>query len=252
MQKKYIIIISIFVIYLLVTVLIFGTRKAPVANNTYLVIGENTRWFYDEDGWHDLEIQDVVFDKKEFIVYKDHSYQGNYFLQNYNDTWYFFDKNNNSYDLYGQLFAYASDEEIEVIQYTLETSTLSEINELLKNYEIVINDESELSEIQKVSLDLDGDGELEQIYSISNVLAENMQGKSFSIAIYVDGNKKTEIVKKIGNAKYTYNISNIIDFNNDQKYEVIIEHHMPMNPSRNCHSMYQIKSKKYEQLKSCG
>lgn len=252
MQKKYIVIISIFVIYMLTMVLIFGTRKAPIATNTYLIIGENTRWFYDKDGWHNLEIQDETFDSKEFKVYKDQVYQGDYYLQNYNDTWYFFDEDNNSYDLYGQLFAYASEDDINVIKYDVKTVELSEINELLENYNIVINDETELSELQKISIDFDGDDELENIYSISNLMAENMKGEEFSLVLYVDGNKKNEIIKKMGNTKYTHRVSNIIDFNNDQSYEIIIEQQMPMNPSKGCHSMYQLKNKKYELLKSCN
>ena len=178
-------------------------------------------------------------------------YQGKYYLQNYNDTWYFFDKNNQSYDLDGQLFAYSSEDEIHVIQFEVEEIDLDELNNLLKKYDIAISNKSELSYAQKVSLDFDNDEKDEYIYSISNLMAENIQNDEFSLLLYVDENKTSEIINNISDPSFIYSISNIIDVNDDQKYELVIEHQKPMNVSMNCHSMYQLKKGKYELLKSC-
>ena len=251
MQKKYIVIISILLIYMLITLLIFGGDKNPISNGTYIVIDNNTRWKYEDDKWDNLDIQDGIFDGTEFIVYKNQVYQGKYYLQNYNDTWYFFDKNNQSYDLDGQLFAYSSEDEIHVIEFEVEEIDLDELNNLLKKYDIVISNKSELSYAQKVSLDFDNDEKDEYIYSISNLMAENIQNDEFSLLLYVDENKTSEIINDISDPSFIYSISNIIDVNDDQKYELVIEHQKPMNVSMNCHSMYQLKKGKYELLKSC-
>lgn len=251
MQKKYIIIACILVIYVLVMVLIFGVKKETITDNTYLVIGENTRWEYKDKKWSNLEIQDEEFDKRKFEVYKDQIYKGSYYLQNYNDTWYFFDENGESHDLYGKLFAYSSKNIINVSKFNTETPTLSEINNLLSKYNIIVNDIDELAQYQKISYDFDNDGVIEFFYSFSNLMTDSNM-KDFSIVLYANEDKIYEIINKIDNPIYIYEISNIIDFNLDGNYEIIIEHKKPMNPAMNCHSMYKLNKGKYELLKSCG
>lgn len=252
MQKKYIIIGSILVIYVLIMILIFGLKKETISDNTYLVIGDNTRWEYKEKKWTNLEIQDDKFDERKFEVYKDQVYQGSYYLQNYNDTWYFFDEFGTSHNLYGELFAYSSPNKIDVINFNIEIPTIDKINNILKKYDITITDLSELTQNQKISYNFDNDEELESIYSISNLVIGDSELNAFSFVIYEDDNKLYEIIANIDDVNYIYNISNIIDFNLDSKYEIIIEHQKPMDPTMNCHSMYKLNKGKYELLKSCG
>lgn len=252
MQKKYIIIVSILVVYVIAMVLIFGLKKETITSDTYLVIGDNTRWEYVDKEWSNLDIQDKEFDSREFEVYKDQIYQGKFYLQNYNDTWYFFDKNNKSYDLYGQLFAYSSENKIDVIKFNLEEPSVEEINDLLEKYDIEVSSLAELSKYQKISYNFDNDEALETIYSISNLMIDDIEGVTFSLVLYEDEKKTYEIINKTDDVEYVYDVSNIIDFNLDKKYEIIIEQQKPMDPTMNCHSMYKLKKGKYELLKSCG
>lgn len=251
MQKKYIVIISILLIYVGITLLIFGIDKNSVSNGTYIVIGDNTRWKFEDNDWYNLDAEDNIFDDTEFTVYKNQLYQGKYYLQNYNDTWYFFDKNNQSHDLYGQLFAYSSKDEISVIEFKEEETTLQELIDLLKKYDIVISSMSDISYAQKISLDLDNDQKEEYIYCISNLMAEHTSDNLFSFVLYVNENNVSEIIQNESTVNYIYSVSNIIDLNGDQKYEIIIEHQKPMNAAMNCHSMYQLKKEKYELIKAC-
>ena len=252
MQKKYIVLIAIIAVYILVMVLIFDIDRDTIVDNTYIVIGENTRWKYVDDEWSTLEINDSVFNRNKFKVYKDQVYKGSYFIQNYDDTWYFFDEQNTSYDLYGQLFAYKSDREIEVVNFTEEAPSITEIKSLLNNYKIKINSFDDLSQVQKISMDFDNDGNDEYIYSLSNYMNSTVSNNIFSIVVYVDNDKIYDIVKSLDdNVKYIYSVSNIIDANEDKSYEIIIEHEKPLNASMNCHSMYGIKKGKYDIIKSC-
>ena len=170
MQKKYVVIVSILIIYMVIMLLIFGGDKESVANGTYIVVGNDARWKYEDDKWDNLDTQDDIFNDTEFNVYKNQVYQGKYYLQNYNDTWYFFDKNNQSYDLEGQLFAYSSEDEINVIEFTVEEAGLNELNDLLKKYNMIVSSMSELSYAQKISLDFDNDQKDEYIYERVNNL----------------------------------------------------------------------------------
>lgn len=252
MQKKYVVLIAIIVIYILVMILIFGIDRDTITNNTYIVIGENTRWKYVDDEWSKLEITDSVFNRNKFKVYKDQKYKGNYFIQNYDDTWYFFDDQNVSHDLYGQLFAYKSDRDIEVVSFTGEEPSLMEIKSLLNKYSIQINSFEDLSKAQKISMDFDKDGINEYIYSLSNYMSETASNNLFSIVVYVDNDKPYEIIKNLDdNVRYIYSVSNIIDVNEDKNYEIIIEHEKPLNASMNCHSMHGLKKGKYDIIKSC-
>lgn len=252
MQKKYIVLIAITVIYILIMILIFGIEKDTIVDNTYIVIGENTRWKYVDDEWSTLGINDSVFNRNKFKVYKDQLYKGSYFIQNYDDTWYFFDDQNISHDLYGQLFAYKSDRNIDVVSFNEEEPSIVEIKSLLSKYNIHINSFDDLSKIQKISMDFDNDETNEYIYSLSNYMSQTVSSNLFSIVIYVDNDKHYDIVKSLDDSvKYIYSVSNIIDTNEDKNYEIIIEHEKPLNASMNCHSMYGLKKGKYDIIKSC-
>ena len=195
MQKKYIIIACILSLYVLVMILIFGVKKETITDNTYLVVGNNTRWQYKDKKWSNLEIQDEEFDERKFEVYKDQIYKGSYYLQNYSDTWYFFDENGKPHDLYGELFAYSSPEKINVVSFNIERPTIDEINNILKKYNIMVNDISELTHYQKVSYNLDSDEELETIYSISNLVIDD-ESSTFSIVVFEDKGKIHEIISE--------------------------------------------------------
>ena len=145
-----------------------------------------------------------------------------------------------------------SDREIEVVNFTEEAPSITEIKSLLNNYKIKINSFDDLSQVQKISMDFDNDGNDEYIYSLSNYMNSTVSNNIFSIVVYVDNDKIYDIVKSLDdNVKYIYSVSNIIDANEDKSYEIIIEHEKPLNASMNCHSMYGIKKGKYDIIKSC-
>lgn len=259
MKKSYIIIIAIFAIYAGVMIFFFGIFDKDAKEGTYLVIGNNTRWTYQDGEWKDIEEQDNFFDKNKFQIYKDFEYKGDYYMQYYNDTWYFFDDNNSSHNLYGELVAYYSENPIDVLSFKIEELTsVSEINNLIKEYDVSIESLKELSVNQKVSIDIDNDGELEHIYSLSNLAGEE-EGSTeytFSILLYEDNQKIEGLHKNVSltSSKVVENyylISNFIDINNNQDYEMIIEKSYPLSIQYNCHMMYQLKNKKFQSIKSC-
>jgi len=250
MQKKYIVIIIVLVVYLLLMMALFASEN-KVIDDTYIIVGNDAFWHYKDEKWESQDIDSYNFSENKFKVYKDQLYQGDYFLQNYNDTWYFFNDNNESSDLYGELFAYLSEEEIKVLEFTKNDMNINEVNEVLKDYDIEINSLSELSYAKKIEINLDTDEEKEYIYSISNVMMTET-GTMFSIVLYEDKNKIKEIIYDTSNDNdYIYSISNIIDINSDGKYEIIMKQQMPMNIAATCHSMYQLKKGKYELIKEC-
>ena len=193
-----------------------------------------------------------MFNDNKFEVYKDQEYKGSYYIQNYDDTWYFFDDKNVSQDLYGQLFAYKSDKAIDVVNFKEEEPSLMEVNSVLNKYNIKVNSFDDLSISQKISMDFDNDGTDEYIYSLSNYMSNTVKTTIFSIVVYVDNDKYSDIIKFLDkDVKYIYSLSNIIDVNEDKKYEIIVEHEKPYNASLNCHSMYGLKKGKYDTINSC-
>ena len=138
-----------------------------------------------------------------------------------------------------------------MINFINEDMTIQEINKVLKEYDIKINNLDEISYAKKIEFDVDGDNMKEKIYTISNLKIENKADVNFSFVIYSNNGKQKPLVEKVKKAQYIYSVSNIIDFNNDGKAEIILEHEKPMNPSYNCHSLYELRSGKYIITKTC-
>jgi len=256
MQKKYIVLISILVIYVTLSMIIFVFMDSYPFSKMYIMIDKNTRWEYKDKKWETVSTEDDIFIKNKFKIFSNQNYQGEFFIQNYENEWYFFDDNNKSYNLEGKLFAYYGDNDINVIPFNSEEPTIQEVNNLLAKYDIKINNLEELSLVQKVTIDLDKDEENEQIYSLSNMMSEFENSKTFSLVIYIDNDKEKTIMKNITDSSiddinYIYSVSNIIDLNNDDKYEIIIEQQRPLNAGLDCHSMYKLKRGKYVAIKSC-
>lgn len=253
MKKSYLIIISVCVIYALVMFLIFNKKETDYTGQ-YLIIDRNILK-YEENEWGTVEYNSQDTSNILFHVYKNNQYQGNYYLNLYNDKWYFFDKNNESHNLYGSLLAYNGDLDIDVESFEIEQATLNEVSSMLKDYDLSINNNSELTVNEKVVFDFDNDNEDEIIYNLSNITLDidNANTLLFTLVIYQDNDKiqtvidKKETISNSDNKFYT--ISNIIDLNNDKKYEIILKQEQLMNSSVQCIQIYQ--PYKNKQIKNC-
>lgn len=256
MKKSYIVIIIVFIIYTAIICFIFGNNNTT-RDNTFLVTND-TVFKYEDNEWIKNSFSNELYSKNLFNVYISNKFQGQFYLSNHNDKWYYFDKNNNSYDFYGDLFATSEGVNVSVAQFTEENASIQEVNEILYKNNLSINNINELTLNKKVNYDIDDDGIDEVLYSLSN-LTLNVDSEDiilFSLVVYSDNDKLTTIINDSGTVSsnevnYFYNIYNIFKLNNDKNYKVIIKKEKIMNSSQNCDGLYEISSSTVKKLNAC-
>lgn len=116
----------------------------------------------------------------------------------------------------------ASNKKIKTLNFEKEDISLESAKEILN--EFGFNDFLELTVSNKINIDYDNDGQVETIYYFSNVFANEPQNQIFTIMYTIDNNKKKILYNQTFNEDINgcvgY-ISDIIDINNDNKFELI-------------------------------
>lgn len=252
-NKKYIIIISILIIYLISMVFIFNKDLfINKKDKLYLMVSPDTRWIYEKGNWNNID--DVTqYSMKEFNTFVNSEFYGKYSLV-YNDKFYLFDENKKSQKYQGDLIAYRGSLPIDIIKF--EQQKVGVNDEFIQK---VINDndlQNKFTEVYTwfVRIDIDNDGEFESIYTIDNTFSIN-QEKIFGIIFIVDDYKIKYLYKNIDDGEYPYKnckpyLKNIIDLNKDKNYEFIVSCENYGN-SGTCNNLFDSKKNDYKILKSC-
>ena len=75
---------------------------------------------------------------KNFIVYVDNEYFGNYSVW-LDDQWYLFDDNRNAVTYQGNLFAYQADFDMDILPFTtVDITDFTYVNQVLKEYDLIL------------------------------------------------------------------------------------------------------------------
>lgn len=255
-KKDYIVLYALLGIYIFITLCFYGYQELlklkEKRKNTYLIINNNVKIQYENGKWTDIDDSEK-YNMIDYDVYINSVKLGNYKIQQLNNKWYLFDDERNSIKYNGQLLAINTKRDFKAIEYKEEAiNSIDRENlvELLKNHEIT---KFSLNMKEKVTLDFDGDGDIETLYAVSNAFIVNEQ-KCFSLLYIVDDNKTTilkQVFKNIGSEHVIplMDIVSIIDIDDDNKYEIIVDESYFDN-IRPCHSMYQYDGK-VNVLKAC-
>lgn len=253
MKKKYIIIGSIFLVYLVLMIVIFGTGLFK--NETYMILGSDGKIKYDK-GYVDMNNKDYYsYHNQQYDVYDDNGHLGKNKIKFHRGKWYVFDKNDKFVKINGEIFAIKSNKKYSVLEYDIEEFGINDLNildEILSENKLTYN---ELSLQQKVSVDIDNDGTKENLYAASNLYVDNTKNL-FSLIYYVKDNKINILAKEIVDAKDAYDgkmytISRLIDLKDNQKVELITKRSCYSYSCNDCYEIYQLKHGKYEKIKTC-
>lgn len=254
MKKKYIIIGSILLVYLILMILIFGF--GIFKKELYIIVGENGKIKY-EKGYKNIKKEEsALYNWKWYDVYNDKGYAGKYKIRQYNGVWYTYNKNNEYIKVDSPIFAVKSNKKYSVPKYefqNLNNDDLTELKTIMKDDEI--NDFS-LLDAQKIVFDFDDDSEKESLYIVSNYYDDLTSNKKFSIVYYKDNNKISILEKDVKLRKesydsYTYNLGHLIDIKDDKKIELIISKECFNNVCDDCYEMFKLKFGKYKKIKTC-
>ena len=232
-KKNLIIFIIILLIYGFIMFLIFHNRvnnntskESKIIDNTtrYLVIDNVSNWSYINNSWKLVSTNAIDNSKQSYKVYQNNNYLGEYKLL-YGNRWNLFNDNNEYVDYNGNIFAYSSNFDIRLIRFKEKEITEEDKSSITKDYNI--NNYDYLMNNQIISVDLDGNNELDQIIALSNIGEDYYDSKNFynlisvklnnKIYKIIDENKNNTDTLKIS----TYKINRIFNLNND--FYIVIE-----------------------------
>lgn len=227
-KRVYIVLLIVLVIFLIVMFMLFGTNTIKEEKiSEILVVGDETVWKYSNKKWHNLTYKSTLQDLswKKYRVFENNKDIGNYYLW-YSDKWYVFDNQRNAVKVDGDIFAYRSNFDLKVKDFSIENvDNYDFVNYVLESNDISIS--SEFTSIYKIDLDVDNDSNDETFYLISNAFPLDFQPeKTFSIAFMVKDNNIYYIYKDItankgfNGCKPYYNT--FLDVDQDNNIELIL------------------------------
>lgn len=227
-KRVYVVLLIVLVIFLIVMFMLFGTKTIKEEKvSEILVVGDETVWKYSNKKWHNLTYKSTLQDLswKKYRVFENNKDIGNYYLW-YSDKWYVFDNQRNAVKVDGDIFAYRSNFDLKVKDFSIENvDNYDFVNYVLESNDISIS--SEFTSIYKIDLDVDNDSNDETFYLISNAFPLDFQPeKSFSIAFMVKDNNIYYIYKDItankgfNGCKPYYNT--FLDVDQDNNIELIL------------------------------
>ena len=251
MNKSYKIIIGAFLVYACILLVIFlpGYLDGK-KNNLYIIDSSGIKIKLENGKWNNItELKD--YNLKKFNIYENDSLLGEYKVI-YSNRFHLYDDFGKEKEYSGNIFAYRGKAKLEVISIP-EFNEISELDKSIISKALVENNLSSNYQFnlkQKVSYDIDNDGEEEIIYSLNNYYIENNDNYNpFSIIFMYDNNEIKVIVKDVvtDNNVYKhplYEIKKLLDVKMDGKYELMYSQMYFSNPDSECATLYNINKNK--------
>lgn len=222
-NKRYIYVIIGLIISFFLFFFIYGINSIKnYRNDETLILSDDVAFRKYKGKWGKINSHKNL-NWKKYHIYINNEYFDDQYLY-YNEKWYIFKKDKTAIPYNGDILAFNSD--YKVINFN---TTNINFDKYIKK---VLNDNKAnnygIDSSYYSDLDLDSDGILERIYVISNRFSKELDsGMFFSYIFLVKDGKITYIYKDSSIDNNSYEgckpyISNIIDIDNDNKYEIVI------------------------------
>ena len=259
MKKKYIILIMIVVLYLAISFILFYDKPTnkKLKKDTYILFSNNL-WDYNGEKFTNKYLDLKVIGNHKFYIYENAVYKGKYNLGLYESDIYLFDDQNNSIPYEGELMGFTDKKDHLVApldNQVLNTEDETIIQQICNQYNISYPDVKK-ENIYKYSIDINQDGDNEQIYTMNNMFDEEKTGKGYALIFIYEHGKIYELMRDIqSNSKslsdgYSYYINNIADLDGDQKLDFILSKTSYGSPEL-CYLLVQKEKREYKVTKSC-
>ncbi len=237
-------VIFLFII-LLIIVLIFNNNK-----DDYIIINKSLVLTKNGFKYNQIKKLDDNFFDREYNVYSNGKLYTQISIKVKDNIWYYFDKDYNDLNLNMVPVAYTDKfKKLKVADFDYnyyDTSDDNYISKVIGNRDITNFKDS----LSKSSFDLDGDGMLEHIYTITNVSLSGDKSGNYSSIFLVKGD--TFIGELSKDHKSPYLVQGIMDLDGDGKYEVIVSKGTIDGATFDtCYQIYSIKGKKIKLIKDC-
>jgi len=239
-------IILSFVIYLIVILAIFLPGYLNKKGTLYIV-ADDYQIKYKDGTWFSI-IDPTEYSKKDFTVYENNNFKGNYMI-NYDanvDKVILID-NYKRVKYIGTIFAYSGSLKFEYPNYkfSYEKDDTDDyiIKEALSNEKIHNTGEYAIS--QKIEIDVDNDGVLDKIYSITGSFDSDDENQEYTILLLHIDDKTYVIDKTLNTIELdTFDIVNLIDMRSDNKLELIYFESPVQTHAGGCLKLYDLTKKK--------
>lgn len=229
MKKKYLILISIIIVYFLVLFLFIGKDKIKSSKREVtIVLDHDTVFKLKGTSWKNAssEIEKKDLDWTEFNVFVNHENLGKYYLW-YDEKWYLFDKDKKPYNYeIGSFLAIQSNDEIKVLNFTPSTpEDMTYIKQALKENNITWVEDFSVNNLYQI--DFDNDGTIENFYAISNAFLENAPSNQVFSIVFMEKNGQINYLYKSIDENNGQNsckpyLNTVIDLTGDNTYEIIL------------------------------
>ncbi len=250
---KKISIIAISVLALVIVVFGFFYYNRDISE--YMIVKESLILTKKGGRWKKLDkIKDDVLKQKYHVFYKDGE-KSNVMI-NYNEkinSWHYLDENYADLDLkwvglaYTSMFKGVKNAHYDISRYSSEDDGI--LKEALGNRNI----DKFSSSLIKSTFDLDGDGTLEVIYTLTNndLSARDYTKKEDYSRIFLVRNSK--FIKNISDdIKQPYLVRGIIDIDKDGVYEVIVSKgDVDVSTFESCYQIYKIEKDNIKLIMDC-
>lgn len=189
-NKKNIIVISILVLCVFILVLISLSRKT---SENYILLDGITSWKYEKGEYE--EISSDFFEGELTEIYTPiNGLVGTYKITKSADGFLAYTDS----ILGNRYLGFVGDDSFDFAQFEkkkLDEVNLKRLSEILK--ERNISTYTELSTNEQISYDIDRDGKLETIISVSNYFLQNKDEQYFNFVYVIDGNDISYLVDKV-------------------------------------------------------
>jgi len=249
-KKQLIIGIIILILFIIVVIIVnFIINYKP---NKYLIIKDNIILEKTSKGWEQLTKVNPDILKQKYTVDTGNKKYENSQLNYASDVWYYIDENYKNIDGSSVRIAYSKMDDIRLADYIIEDidETDYEIMETLLEEEGYKNTNSFLNNTQKIVLDLDNDGNNETIYTTTNASLEYTGEEEISIMFLVKNDQIVQVIDT--NTSGPYTIMEILDLDNDGKYEMIVNKgDIDIMSFDSCYQIYKKTKEKWKLEKDC-
>ncbi len=226
-NKRY---LKIIIPLVVLSSIFFIVVKFSSANNpkkdTIVVVGDTAFHEVRENYFEKMsedEIENNV-DWNSYYIFVDNSYFGKYNLY-YSDKWYLFTEDRKAKKYDGELFA-TNNKNIKVL--SLEKNQISDFSDV----EMILSSKSisftpNYTSSYYVDFDIDNDNSVERLYVVSNLFPVDPvpDSRFFSLVFLKKDDNIFELYSSISDDSLSGckpDITNIVDINNDNKYEVVL------------------------------
>lgn len=226
-NKRYIILIVLLIIFFLSLFFLVGKDNLKSrGEDLTLLVGEDVIWQRNSNSWNNnLNINSYNWEK--FKIYLDNRYKGEYLVW-HDDKYYIFDDNREAINYTEKFIGIQSNYDVNFLDYeSKDIEVDSYITKVLTDHKL--DESSELTLSTKTSVDLDKDGNDEDIYIVSNAFPIDFSPKKiFSFVFVVKDGQIYNVYESVEKNDYDNGVKpyiySILDVDDDGTYEFIISY----------------------------